>query len=86
MTQMLKYLGDHHPAFIQKGHRAQDIGMILRTHGATLDALNPIRNKASVVHPNPILLDPPEALLVINTIHTLISYLYHKMSKTPLCF
>ena len=43
-----------------------------------VDALNPVRNNASVAHPNEVLIGEPEAMLVINTVRTLLSYLENK--------
>jgi hypothetical protein len=43
-----------------------------------LDSLNPVRNNASVAHPNNELIGKPEAMLVINTVRTLLSYLESK--------
>jgi hypothetical protein len=45
-----------------------------------MDALQPIRNNASVAHPNEALLDAPEAMLVVNTARTLLHYLDAKFS------
>jgi hypothetical protein len=42
---------------------------------AILDALNPMRNRASVAHPNPTLLEQPEAMLVVNAARTILHYL-----------
>jgi len=80
MVMMLKHIAEHHPAFTAKGHRGQDTDMILGKMGAILDALNPIRNRGSVAHPNPILIAAAEAQLVINTIHTLMTYIHQKIS------
>jgi hypothetical protein len=44
-----------------------------------VDVLNPLRNKASVAHPNEQLLAEPEALLVINSVRTLLNYLDLKL-------
>jgi hypothetical protein len=44
-----------------------------------VDVLNPLRNKASVAHPNQDLLAEPEALLVINSVRTLLNYLDSKL-------
>lgn len=46
---------------------------------SAVDALNPIRNNASVAHPNAALLAEPEAMLVINSVRTLLHYLDSKI-------
>jgi hypothetical protein len=43
--------------------------------------LNPVRNNASVAHPNEQLLGRDEALLVINVGRTLLSYLDAKVAE-----
>jgi len=46
---------------------------IFRGMAQIIDALNPVRNKKTLAHPNP-LLDEPEAMLAINAIRTLLHY------------
>jgi hypothetical protein len=61
------------------GRRGQDIETVLRASGSILDALNPVRNNASVAHPNEDLLGREEAELVINVGRSLLSYLDAKL-------
>ena len=79
MTQLLKALRRDHPAFEDPGTRGDDIRRVMNSLGSILDALNPLRNWASVAHPNEELLGPPEALLVVNTVRTLLAYLDGKL-------
>ena len=58
-----------HPAEIEK---------ILRSHASTINAINTLRNHASMAHVND-LLDRDEATLVINTVRTLLHYLEAKI-------
>ncbi|NCO02569.1 MAG: abortive infection family protein [Alphaproteobacteria bacterium] len=58
-----------HPAEIEK---------ILRSHANTINAINTLRNHASMAHVND-LLDKDEATLVINTVRTLLHYLEAKI-------
>jgi hypothetical protein len=74
MTKLLKLLRQHHPALRNLGARSQDIERILQSSASIMDALNPIRNNASVAHPNKDLLNK-EAMLVINVMRTLLHYL-----------
>jgi hypothetical protein len=60
------------------GNRKIDIERIIYSMANILDALNPIRNMASVAHPNDSLLDEDEAILVINTAQTLLHYINSK--------
>lgn len=80
MNALFKLIREQHPAFTSLGPRAQDITMVLRSLGGIIDAMNPVRNNASMAHPNKELLDPPEAMLVINAARTVLHYLDAKLS------
>jgi hypothetical protein len=79
LTDLFKVIREHHPRFQIQGPRGGDIEQVLRAIGAILAALNPVRNRASVAHPNDSLLDEPEAMLVINAARTILHYLDAKM-------
>lgn len=81
MTTLLKRLRSDHPAFKADGPRSQDITQVMRAISAILDELNPLRNNASVAHPNETLLDEPEAMLAINAARTILRYLDAKLAK-----
>ena len=78
MNQLFKALRRAHPALADIGARAEDVNRILGSLATILDALNPIRNNASVAHPNDQLVGEPEARLVINVVRTLLNYLEDK--------
>jgi Abortive infection C-terminus len=78
MTKLFKLLRQHHPALQNLGARSQDIERILQSSANIMDALNPIRNNASVAHPNDDLLNKEEAMLVINVTRSLLHYLDSK--------
>lgn len=80
MTELFKKLSQNHPAFLDRGPRADDVLRMLRALATILDALNPLRNKTSVAHPNKDLLPAPEAMLAINTVRTILHYLDQKTS------
>jgi hypothetical protein len=82
LVGLLKLITATHPAFTTSGHRSQDITSILRALSSILDSLNPIRNNASVAHPNEQLLDQPEAMLVINAARTVLHYLESKLTPS----
>jgi len=46
-----------------------------------LDAVNTLRNQASVAHPNKDLLDDVDATLVVNAARTLFNYVSGKICK-----
>ena len=81
LTQVFKALRKSHPAFSSPSHRSQDLEKILNALASILDAMNPIRNQASVAHPNEVLLDDAEARLVLNASSTLFHYLESKINS-----
>jgi len=85
LTQPFKALRVQHPAFKDLGARSDDVTRLLGAMATIVDVLNPLRNKASVAHPNQKPLEEPEALLVINSVRTLLNYLDSKLhaDKSP---
>lgn len=79
ITELLALLRDHHPAFSSSIPRSDDIRQIIRSLSTIVNTLNPLRNRASVAHPNENLLAPPEAMLVINAVRTLLHYIDAKI-------
>lgn len=79
-TVLLKVLRSSHPKLADLGPRSKDIERVLNSCSSILDAMNPLRNRASVAHPNHELLKREEALLIINVGRTLIIYLDAKLS------
>ena len=83
IAKLFKLLCQSHPNLQNLGARQNDIKRIFQAFGTVMDALDPIRNKASVAHPNESLLDKDEALLVINATRTILHYLDAKFSNEP---
>ena len=81
LPKLFKLLRDNHPGLRDMGPRSSDVSRILGSLASAIDALQPIRNRASVAHPNSVLLDRPEALLVINSSRTILSYLDEKLTS-----
>lgn len=81
IAKLFKSLRQHHPALQNMGPRSQDIERVLQSFANIMDALNPIRNNASIAHPNEDLLDKDEAMLVINVTRTLLHYLDSKFGQ-----
>jgi hypothetical protein len=77
IAKLFKLLRQQHPK-LQSG-RTQDIDRLLQLFVGILDSLNPIRNRASMAHPNENVLERDEALLVINVVRTLLRYLDEKL-------
>jgi hypothetical protein len=80
LTDLFKVLKENHPKFRSAGPRSEDIHQVLRALGAIMGALNPLRNRASVAHPNRKLLGEPEAMLVVNAARTILHYLDSKLA------
>lgn len=81
LTQVFKKLKASHPALQGGGARQGDIDQIISSFSNTLDKLNPIRNKASLSHPNEELLEEDEAMFVVNSAQTVLNYLNRKFKK-----
>lgn len=79
ITVAYKALRAEHPALQSLGNHDGAIGKILAPFAAVLDALNNLRNHASIAHPNENLLDAPEAALVVNAVRTMFHYLNQKL-------
>lgn len=80
MTALFRLLRQQHPKLRNLGPRSQDIEKVLNASASILDAMNPVRNKASVAHPNSALLAEDEARLVINAARMLLAYLDTKLA------
>lgn len=74
LTQVFKLLRKHHAAFQASSTRVQDVDKILNALASVLDAMNPMRNRGSVAHPNEILLDETDAQLFVNSARTILQY------------
>ena len=83
VTDLFKVLRSQHPALVAREPRAAEIDRILRSMAAIIDALNPVRNRASAAHPNELVLQDAEAMLVINSVKTLLHYLDARLREMP---
>ena len=83
IVELFRTLRQSHPALQAAGPRAADITRILSAMATVVDALNPLRNRASLAHPAAALLADAEAMLVINTVRTLLHY-FEKRVRGPL--
>ena len=79
-TRLFKQLRQNHPALETSGPRAEDITKIVQSLANVLDALSPIRNRASLAHPN-VLLEEPEAMVALNATRTLFRYVQDRMRR-----
>ena len=79
ITQVFKLLRDGHPRIRPSGPCADDLVRVVNAIATILDAMNPVRNRASGAHPAERLLGEPEAILVINCGRTVLHYLDAKL-------
>lgn len=79
LTSLFKLLRSEHPSFKQLGAQDNEMGRVLVSMSGTIDALNTLRNRASVAHPNELLLGEPEAMLMVNFTRSLFHYLKAKI-------
>lgn len=79
LTQLFKLLRAGHPKFQHLGSQDKDIVRVLNSLSNVIDALNTIRNHASVAHPNDNLLAEGEAMLMVNVTRTLFHYINAKV-------
>lgn len=80
ITTLYKVIREQHPGLQDVGPHAAQIDRILKSFASTLDALNTLRNHASVAHPNAVLLEREEAYLYVNAVRTLMAYIDTKVS------
>lgn len=78
ITDVFRLLRQNHAALQSLGARSDDLQRLLQAMATIVDVLNPLRNKASMAHPNDSLLGDEEAMLVINATRTLLHYLEAK--------
>lgn len=80
LAKLAKLIFQSHPVFQNLGTHRDKVSRIFYSFGATLDALNMIRNNASLAHANVNLLDIPEARLAINVARSILDYLDTKLT------
>ncbi len=78
ITATLKTLRRESPLLQVNNPRADDVQKVINSMASIIDALDPIRNQASVAHPNDHLLAQAEALLVVDAVRTVLNYLNRK--------
>ena len=79
ITTLFNFIRQQHPKF-QNHAPGTDSQKMFRGLAQVVDAMNPVRNQSSMAHPNPVLLDEPEAMLVANAVRSLLHYLNMKLA------
>lgn len=80
LVVLFKSMLKEHPAFDDLGARGEDVKSVARSLTAVLDALNPIRNRASRAHPNETVLSPAEAQLAFNAAQAILQYIDDRLA------
>lgn len=81
VTELFKRLRNQHPSLEVAGPRGADVTRMLNAMATIVDALNPLRNKASLAHAADELLPDAEAMVVINAVRTLFHYIESKLRE-----
>lgn len=81
LPALYKLLRTQHPLFQNLGPQDQDVGRVLSGFASVVDALNTIRNNASVAHPNNELIGEVEGHLMVNAVRTIFHYLRMKVGE-----
>ncbi|SDU32636.1 abortive infection family protein [Pseudomonas yamanorum] len=81
LTQAFKALRSDHPALNALGNHGAEVGKVLQSFAAVMDALNTIRNHGSVAHPTENLIEAAEAFLFVNAVRTIFHYLNNKLGQ-----
>lgn len=79
VDELFSLIRGRHPAFGRTVPRANETTTICRAMAQILVVLNPIRNDGSMAHPTEELIEPIEAMLVINAARTVLHYLDAKL-------
>jgi hypothetical protein len=74
-----KIIREQHPKFSVACAQNKEIKGISNSIAAIVDKVSTIRNNATLAHPNPNLLDTPEAMLSINVCRTIMHYVHSKV-------
>lgn len=75
----LKVLRQQHPGFNSPVAQPTAMKNVLSTSATLLEQLDPIRNRATLAHPNEELIAHDEALLIINLVRSLMQYFDAKL-------
>lgn len=79
VTALFKTIKNQHPSFDNLGPNQDEVTRIMNGFSTVIDAVNTIRNHASIAHPNERLLGDDEASLTVNAIRTMFNYLAKKI-------
>jgi hypothetical protein len=78
ITALFKILREEHPKFLYAGPRGAEVGSALKASSSIIEAINTLRNNASVAHPNEAVVPEPEAMYLVNLARSLLHYIEMK--------
>lgn len=78
LSKLYALLRKGHPALSKPAPHLDHVERVMNSLAQGIDALNPIRNRGSVAHPNEELLGEDEAIFVRNAANTILTYLDSK--------
>jgi hypothetical protein len=81
IIECFKSLRTSHPSFQISGEYDQEVKKVLNALSAVLDALNTLRNRASLAHPSANILDDAASHLMINSAKTLLRYVSDRIER-----
>lgn len=82
ITELVNLLREQRPALRNIGPRPDDTASIVRSLANVIDTVNALRNKAGVAHADGLLIEEPEARLVINSVRTVLGYVHSRIVAT----
>lgn len=81
ITSVFKKVISDVPPFNDAASTSAEIKKILKSMSSPIDVLNQMRNHKSLAHANPALLDKSDAVLVINSVRTISTYIGSKLGS-----
>jgi hypothetical protein len=81
MTSVFKKLREQHPKLSYHGPRSNEVELVFRGAATIVDAVNTLRNNASVAHPNEAVMPQAEAMFLINLIRSLLHFIEMKVRE-----
>lgn len=81
IIECFKALRSYHPTFKSLGEHDQEVKKVLNGLSSIIDALNNLRNRGSLAHPNDNILKDAESHLMINVAKTLLRYLSERLDE-----
>jgi len=81
-TKLFKALRTSCPELQVSGPHAEQLEKIFNSLAAIVDALNPLRNRGTLAHPNEHLIEAAEAMLFINAVKAIMHYVNMKVQPS----